>query len=128
MVKYDEFKEEMSDVELWIEEYRETLTRWKEGGGRKAAQDAFHEYVMMCPLDPREVCPKPLLLIDTPYWCAWYGGRIAHLLLQFPEQTRLLRDWAKRDRKSVHPIFARAKTREYNIEFLAELMKLQEKT
>ena len=128
MEKYDDFEEEMSDVELWISEYRETLTRWALTGDRKDAQDAFHEYVMMCPFDPRSPYPTPMLLIDTPYWCAWYGGCIADLLLEFPEQTRLLLQWAKRDRKAVHPIFAEEKTREYNIEFLTSVMKLQEKT
>ena len=43
MEKYDDFEEEMSDVELWISEYRETLTRWALTGDRKDAQDAFHD-------------------------------------------------------------------------------------
>lgn len=126
MEKYN-LAEELRDMEEWIVGYRETLTRWADRGSRRDAQDAFHEYVMLGVTNPQDTDLYPLLLIDAPYWGAYYNGRIADLLLEFPEQTRLLLQWARRDRKAVHPIFAEAKTREYNIDFLKSLMKLQEK-
>jgi len=115
------FEEEVADAYEWLGCYRETLTRWKEGGGRKAAQDAFHEWVMMGVRDPQQPVTHPLVLFDTPYWGSWYNGLLAGLLADFPDQARLLRAWANRDASAAPPIYTNPDVRKYNIDFLSSV-------
>jgi len=115
------YLEEIQAMEKWLTHYKVTLHAWSVTKGRVEAQDAIHQFVMLGCANPQEPQDWQVSLACTPLGRVWWNGRVAMLLEQFPRETRLLLEWAKRDKKAVHPVVVDESHREWLIAFLSEI-------